>query len=162
MEVDVRSTALALLLASTVPSLMLAQSQSITSVERGSKIRLTSEAVPPAESIGRLESVSGDTIRFRPLSHPVTRSVSLTSVRSLEVSRISGTRRSEYVTLLAIAGGVIGYVSSNHNGTGIGTGHNASSQNAIVGGVAGVAIGSALGWWYGGKKKVEAWYPVGQ
>jgi hypothetical protein len=158
----VRAIVLTLLLASTVPSLVLAQIQPFTSVERGSKIRLTSEAVPQSESVARFESVSGDSIHFRPLSHPVTRSVSLSSVRSIEVSRISGTRRSEYVTLLAIAGGVIGYISSNHNGTGIGTGHNASSQNAMVGAVAGVAIGGALGWWYGGKRKVETWYPVAQ
>lgn len=59
-----------------------------------------------------------------------------------------------------VAGAVIGFISSNHEGQGLGTGQTDASQNAIVGGVAGVAIGGALGWWYGGKKKVERWHPV--
>jgi hypothetical protein len=84
----------------------------------------------------------------------------MNSVSTLEVSRATRTRRSEYVVIGAIVGGVIGYISSNHKGQGIGTGNNESSQNALVGGVAGVAIGGGLGWWFGGKKKVDVWHPV--
>jgi hypothetical protein len=136
------------------------QGEPLSSLEQGARIRLTAETVPESERVGRLVSISVDSIQFRPDSHPGTRSISLKSVRTLEVSRETRTRRSEYATVAAIVGGVIGYVASNHNGQGLGTGKTDASQNALVGGIAGVALGGGLGWWYGGKKKVENWHPV--
>jgi len=150
----------AILLTSIIPCLAFAQGAPLSSLERGAKIRLTAATVPESERVGRLDSISADSIQFRPDSRPVTRSVSLKSVRSLEVSRGTSTRRSEYAAVGAIVGGVIGYIASNHNGQGLGTGKTDASQNALVGGIAGVAIGGGLGLWYGGKKKVEAWHPV--
>jgi hypothetical protein len=147
----------AILLASIIPCVSFAQSESLSSLERGAKIRVTSVALSQTERIGRLESISADSIRFRPDLYPVSRSLSLKSVQVVEVSRLAGTRRSEYTIIGVIVGGVIGYISSNHSGQGIGTGNNDPSQNAATGAVAGVAIGGALGWWLGGKKKVESW-----
>jgi hypothetical protein len=149
-----------ILLTSIIPCLAFAQGEPLSSLERGAKIRLTAATVPESERIGRLDSISPDSIQFRPDSHPVTRSLALKSVRTLEVSRGTRTRRSEYAMWGAIVGGVVGYIASNHNGQGLGTGKTDASQNALVGGIAGVALGGGLGWWYGGKKKVEAWHPV--
>ena len=150
----------AILLTSILPCVAFAQNESLSSLERGAKIRVTALALSESERVGRLDSVSADSIRFRPDSHPVTRSISLVSVRALEVSRRTGTRRSEYTVAGVIVGGIIGYISSNHGGQGIGTGKTDASQNAASGAIAGVAIGGALGWWLGGKKKVESWRPV--
>jgi hypothetical protein len=150
----------AILLASVIPCVSFAQNESVSSLERGAKIRVTSVALSETQRVGRLDSINADSIRFRPDSDPVSRSVSLESVRVLEVSRLTGTRRSEYTLIGVIVGGIIGYISSNHGGQGIGTGNNDPSQNAATGAVAGVAIGGALGWWMGGKKKVESWRPV--
>ena len=150
----------AILLSCLIPGLAFAQGEPISKLERGARIRIDSEMLPESEKLGRFVSVSADTVRFRPDEHPVTRSVLLGSIRSIEVSRQTGTRRGEYAVLGALVSGVVGYFASNHNGQGIGTGKTDASQNAIVGGLAGAAIGGALGWWYGGKKKVEAWRPV--
>jgi len=150
----------AVLLTSFIPCLAFAQREPLSSLERGARIRLTAATVPDAERIGRLSSISADSIQFRPDSHPVTRSLSLKSVSTLEVSRGTRTRRSEYALVTALVGGVIGYVASNHNGQGLGTGKTDASQNAMVGGIAGVALGGGLGWWYGGKRKTENWRPV--
>lgn len=136
------------------------ESVPISTLERGAKIRIAEATVPESERIGRLESMRADSIQYRPDSRQIVRSVPLQSVRTLEVSRQAGTRKSDYAVLGALAGAVVGYISSNHGGQGLGTGNTDSSQNAIVGGIAGVAIGGALGWWYGGKKKVERWHPV--
>jgi hypothetical protein len=150
----------AILLASIIPCFAFAQNESLSSLERGARIRVTALALSESERVGRLDSVSADSIRFRPDSHPVTRSVSLGSLHSVEVSRGTRTRRSEYIVGGVIVGGVIGYISSNHGGQGIGTGNADPSQNAATGAIAGVAIGGALGWWLGGKRKVESWRPV--
>jgi hypothetical protein len=150
----------AILLTSIIPCLAFAQGGPLSSLERGARIRLTAASIPEPERVGRLDSISADNVHFRPDSHPVTRSVSLKSVRTLEVSRGIRSRGSEYALAGALLGGVIGYISSNHNGQGLGTGKTDSSQNAVVGGIAGVAIGGGLGWWFGGKRKVEAWHPV--
>lgn len=150
----------AILIAGIIPCVAFAQSESLSSLEPGAKIRVTSVALSETERIGRFESFTSDSIRFRPDLHPVSRSVSLESVRALEVSRLTRTRKSEFTVVGAIVGGVIGYISSNHSGQGIGTGNNDPSQNAATGAVAGVAIGGALGWWLGGKRKVETWRPV--
>jgi outer membrane lipoprotein SlyB len=150
----------AILLASIVPCFAFAQSESLSSLERGARIRVTALALSETERIGRLESISADSIRFRPDAHPASRSVSLGSVHAVEVSRGTRTRRSEYTGVGVLIGGVIGYISSNHGGQGIGTGNADASQNAVTGAIAGVAIGGALGWWLGGKKKVEDWRPV--
>ena len=150
----------AILLSSIISRLVFAQGELLSNLERGAKIRLTAATVPESERIGRLGSVSADSIQCRPDSHPVTRSLSLKSVRAIEVSRETGTRRSDYAVVGAIAGAVIGYIASNHGGQGVGTGKTDASQNALVGGIAGVAIGGGLGWWYGSKKKVETWHPV--
>lgn len=150
----------AILLTSIIPCFALAQGEPLSTLERGTRIRLTAATVPESERIGRLHSVSADSIHFLPDSHPITRSVSLKNVHTLEVSRSTRSRSSEYAVLGALAGGVIGFISSNHNGQGIGTGKTDASQNAIVGGFAGVAIGGVAGWWYGGKKKVDEWQIV--
>ena len=150
----------AILLASIVPCLAMAQGAPLSTLERGAKIRLTAATVPESEKVGRFQAVTTDTIEFRPDAHPVTRFVMLKDVRTLEVSRSTRTRSAEYATLGAAAGVLIGFISSNHNGTGIGTGKNDASDNAIVGGIAGLAIGGALGWWYGGKKKIDEWQIV--
>jgi hypothetical protein len=147
----------AILLTSIIPCVVFAQSESLSSLERGAKIRVTAVTLSETERVGRLDSISADSLRFRPDSDPVARSVSLESVRALEVSRRTGTRRSEYTVVGVIVGGVMGYISSNHGGQGIGTGRTDASQNAATGAIAGVAIGGALGWWLGGKKKVESW-----
>ena len=150
----------AILLSSIVPCFVFAQSEPIASLERGAKIRLAAATIPESERIGKLDSVSPDSIHFRPDSHPITRSLSLKNVTTLEVRRDAGSRRSEYAWIGALAGGVLGYVSSNHNGQGLGTGKTSSGQNAVVGGLAGLTIGGGLGFWYGGKKKVSIWRPV--
>jgi outer membrane lipoprotein SlyB len=150
----------AILLASIIPCVAFPQNESLSRLERGAKIRVTALALSETDRIGRLESISADSIRFRPDSHPVTRSISLGSVHSVEVSRGTSTRRSEYTGVGVVVGGVIGYISSNHGGQGVGTGNSGASQNAVTGAIAGVAIGGALGWWMGGKKKVENWRPV--
>jgi hypothetical protein len=155
-----RAHVVAILLISVIPCFALAQSEPIASLERGARIRLAAANVPEAERIGKLDSVSTDSIHFRPDSHPITRSLSLMSVTTLEVRRDTGTRRSEYALLGAIAGGVIGYISSNHNGQGLASGKASSGQNAVVGGLAGLTIGGGLGFWFGGKKKVATWRPV--
>ena len=150
----------ALLIAFAVPGIAFAQRQSIATLEPGARIRVTASTVPKAEKIGRLDAVRSDTIHFRPDAVPVIRSVPLLSVQRIEVMKGTRTRRSEYVTAGVLLGGIIGYISSNHHGTGIGTGHNDPSQNALTGGIAGVAIGGLLGWWIGGKKTVDNWQTV--
>lgn len=150
----------AILLGCLIPGFAFAQGEPLSKLERGARIRINAATVLESERLGRFDSVSADTIRFRPDDHPVTRSVLLGSVRTLEVSRQAGTRRSEYAVLGALVSGVVGFFASNHNGQGLGTGKTDASQNAIVGGIAGAAIGGAIGWWYGGKRKVETWRPV--
>jgi hypothetical protein len=150
----------AILLISIIPCFALAQSEPIASLERGAKIRLAAATIPESERIGKLDSVSPDSIHFRPDSHPITRSLSLKNVTTLEVRRETGSRKGDYALIGAIAGGILGYISSNHNGQGLGTGKASSGQNAVVGGLAGLTIGGGLGYWYGGKKKVAAWRPV--
>ncbi len=148
------------LVTSIIPSLALAQREPISGLERGAKIRITAPTVLKSESIGWLDSITADSIQFRPDSHRTTRSVSLASVRTLEVSQNTGTRASKYAVAGGIVAGIVGFIGSNHEGQGLGTGKTGAAQNALVGGIAGVAIGGAIGWWYGGKKKVESWRPV--
>lgn len=150
----------AILIASTIPGFAFAQIEPVGSLTPGAKIRINAPSVSESERIGRFDSVGSDSIRFRPDSRSFTRSVSIASVRTIEVSRGMRTRKSEYALVGALAGAVIGYISSNHGGQGIGTGRNDPGQNALAGAVAGVAMGGALGWWYGGKKKVENWQLV--
>lgn len=150
----------AILIASTIPGFAFAQIEPLGGLTSGARIRITAPSVSESERIGRLDSVGPDSIQFRPDSRPFTRSVSIASVRTIEVSRGMRTRKSEYALVGALAGAVIGYISSNHGGQGIGTGRNDPGQNALVGAVAGVGIGGALGWWYGGKRKVENWQLV--
>jgi hypothetical protein len=149
-----------ILLALLSPTIVLAQRESLASLEPGARIRVTAATVAESERIGQLTSASPDSIYYRPDSRPVIRSLALQNLGALEVRRNTGTRSGEYAAILALAGGVIGYVSSNHNGTGLGTGKTEAGQNAVVGGIAGAVIGGALGWWYGGKKKVEEWRSV--
>jgi hypothetical protein len=147
----------AVLITLILPFAAFAQGDPLTSIERGSRIRVTAATVPDSEKIGRLDSIRENSISFRPDSHLVLRTVPLGEVRAVEVSMGIRTHKAEYAAVTAIVGAVIGFISSNHNGTGLGTGQTDASQNAIVGGVAGAAIGGALGWWIGAKKKSEDW-----
>lgn len=132
----------------------------LAALERGGRIRVTAPTISDSERIARFSATSNDTIEFRSESRPVTRSLRLRDVKSLEVSSGVRTRSRQFASIGVIAGGILGYVSSNHNGSGIGTGRNRASENAITGAVAGTVIGGFAGWYLGRNRKSEEWRPV--
>ena len=86
----------AILVSCLIPGFAFAQGEPISKLERGAKIRINCATLPESEKLGRFDSINADTVRFRPDQHPVTRSVLLGNISSIEVSRQIGTRRSEY------------------------------------------------------------------
>ena len=84
-------------------------------LESGARVRLVAPAIPVGEQIVRIEGTANDTLVFRSEGYPVTRSLALSEISSVDVS-LGQRRRTARGALMGLGtgvlvGAVVGYMT---------------------------------------------------
>jgi hypothetical protein len=161
------STAFFALLLLAAAGSRAAGQQSGMQLETGARLRLTSPGLQSDRQIGRIVSLTSDSMMFRSERYPVSRSIARSDIREVEVSIGEKRRTGRGAVIGLLAGSVIGVVVGAQAGdeacvpTIVGcpeimsTGEAAALFGAI-GGAAGLLVGSTVGW----LAKSERWKRV--
>ena len=152
----------ALALVTARPPALRAQDPSI--LVAGTRMRLVTPTLNPAEQVGKLVSATSDTIVFRSDANPVTRTFAVSELTSIEVS---GGQKAHYVRD-ALYGAVIGAGAGALLGAAAYKKPKSSElcfgcdrgTNAIAGAFLGAIAGTAIGAVVGAHDKSERWTPL--
>lgn len=150
----------ALAIAISHPS--LAQDASVLGA--GTRVRLTSPALDSSVQIGRVVSATRDTISFRSDANPVTRTLAVKDLSSIEISGGMETHRGRDALYgLAIGGGagaILGaatYKKPQNCFIFCDTRGFDAAAGALSGGLVGTLVGAFI---VGGFDKTERWVPL--
>ncbi len=142
-----------------------AKAQNSSMPGAGTRVKLVTPVLGAAQQTGRVVSANADTIEFRADVYPVTRSIPLSQISSMQVSagQVSGKRRFALIGLAA--GGVIGFATGYHatgsrGGQFIGGGKKSASENAFLSAGLVGALGGLTGWLLGRTHVSENWVSV--
>jgi hypothetical protein len=151
-------TALAILLAPA------ARAQDASVLGAGTRVRLAGRGVDSAQQIGKVVSATRDSIVFRADAYPVTRTVAVADLSSIEISGGQATHRGRDALYgLAIGGGVgaIAGAASYKRPKSCYFLCDTRSSDAIAGALLGGLVGSVVGAFIVGTvDKTERWIPL--
>ena len=153
----------AVLFALSVPFAVQAQESSLLAA--GTRVKLRTPALDAAQQIGKVVGGSGDTILFRADVYPITRTLAMSDITSMEVSGGRVSAKKKFALIGAAIGGAIGFATGNHESGGrggqfIGGGRKSATENAFLSaGIVG-ALGGLTGWVVGRSHTSERWVPA--
>ena len=156
-----------LILAAAALSLTVSQSsmaQNASVLGAGTRVRITAAALDSSMQVGRVVSATADTISFRADANPVTRTLAVKDISSIEISGGMETHRGRDALYgLAIGGGVGGVLGAATykkpkdcfilcDTRGLDT-----FAGAVTGGLIGTLVGAFI---VGSTDKTERWVPL--
>jgi hypothetical protein len=155
---------LAFLVLAAAPSL---RAQDATVLGAGTRVRLTTPLLDAPQQTGKVVSATRDTITFMADSDPVTRTLAVSDITSIEISGGMQTHRwrdANYGFLIGFgAGAIAGALSYKKPDTGClffcETRRSDTLAGGILGGLAGTLVGAFV---VGSLDKTERWVPLRQ
>lgn len=149
-------------LCSMVLAPLTIEAQYASQLSPGTRVRLVTAALTTEQRVGRVVNASSDTIQFRADVYPVTRTIPVSEITSMEVSagRVSNKRRFALIGLAI--GGAVGFAAGHHESGGnggqfIGGGRKSPTENAFLSAGMLGALGGVTGWFVGRSRVSEKW-----
>jgi hypothetical protein len=141
-----------------------AVAQAPAGLENGARVRLVAPAIPVGEQIVRIEKTANDTLVFRSERNPVTRSVALSEITSVDVS-LGQRRRTARGALIGLgtgvlAGAIAGYATFEPCEGWCMFAPTTAGGSAAWGGLGGGLLGLVAGTTIGFLTKSERWQRV--
>jgi hypothetical protein len=153
---------LAALLAVAAPAVSRAQDASVLGA--GVRVRLVTPALEANQQMGKVVTATSDTIVFRSDANPVTRSIPVADIASIDVSGGMQTHRGRDALYGLAIGGVAGAIAgalSYKPDPKCWIFCDTRSSDAIAGGVLGGLTGTLIGAFvFGSLDKTERWIPL--
>jgi hypothetical protein len=133
-------------------------------LETGARVRLVAPAIPAGEQIVRIEGTTNDTLVFRSERYPVTRSLALSEISSVDVS-LGQRRRTARGAIMGlgtgvVVGAVVGYMTFEPCEGFCMFEPTTASGNAAWVGLGGGLLGLVAGTTIGFLTKSERWQRV--
>jgi len=133
-------------------------------LESGARVRLVAPAIPVGEQIVRIEGTANDTLVFRSERYPVTRSLALSEISSVDVS-LGQRRRTARGALIGLgtgvmAGAIVGYMTFEPCEGWCMFEPTTAGGSAAWGGLGGGLLGLVAGTTIGFLTKTERWQRV--
>ena len=143
----------------------LVEAQDASALAVGTRVKLRTPALDAAQQIGKVVGSSGDTILFRADVYPITRTLAMSEITSLEVSRGRVSAKKKFALIGAAVGGAVGFAAGHHESGGrggqiIGGGRKSASENAFLSAGMVGALGGLTGWVVGRSHTSERWVPA--
>jgi hypothetical protein len=138
--------------------------QDAATLGAGTRVRLVTPALDPAQRIGTVVTATHDTITFRSEANPVTRSVAVSDLTSIEISDGKETHRGRDAFYGLVVGGGAGAIlgaATYKKETDCFIFCATRGGDAIAGALAGGAVGTLVGAFIvGSGDKTERWVPL--
>ena len=158
------SSSILIAVAFLAPSASTVVAQTPSRLETGARVRLVAPAIPADEQIVRIEGTANDTLVFRSERYPVTRSLALSEISSVDVS-LGQRRRTARGAIVGLGtgvlvGAVVGYMTFEPCEGFCMFEPTTASGNAAWVGMGGGLLGLVAGTTIGFLTKSERWQRV--